>query len=68
MTTIDDLRDWNVTFTMHAGARQRTFTMSVPAADTDGAEKAAFGLGYAINEGSGHVWKTGDTVSVEEAA
>jgi hypothetical protein len=68
MTTINDLRDWTVTFTMHAGPNQREFTMTVPAAAREGAYTAAFGLAYAINEGSGYVWKIGQTISVEEIA
>jgi hypothetical protein len=67
-TTLDDLHDWNVTFTMSAGTQRRTFTMTIPAANEDGATSTAFDLAYAINEGSGFVWKIGSTDKVEEAA
>jgi len=67
MTTVEDLRDWYVTFVMIAGSARREFTMTIPAPSHEFAEKATFGLAYAINEGSGYVWKIGPTVSIREA-
>lgn len=57
MTTINDLQDWTVTFPMQAGDAKRSFTVTIPAADSASAEKAAVGIALSINEATGHVWK-----------
>lgn len=62
-----NLTDWHVAFAMVAGGKQRRFTMTVPATGEQGARTAAHGMAWAINEGSDHVWKIVDDVSVEAA-
>jgi hypothetical protein len=62
--TTGDLAEFEVSWTMRANGQFRTFTLQVPAVDLDSAISAVHGLGWAINEGSGHVWKTTDAVTV----
>lgn len=62
-----DLRDWRITVVMAAGSERRSFTVTVPAVGQEAARTAAYGLGWAINEGSGHLWKITDEILVEEA-
>lgn len=67
MNSAVELTDWTVAFVMTAGGKQRRFTQTIPATGEEGARTAAALMADAINEGSGHVWKTTDFVSVEEA-
>lgn len=67
MNSTVELTEWHVAFTMKAGSKMRRFTMTVPATGEQGARTVAHGMAWAINEGSDHVWKIVDDVSVEAA-
>lgn len=58
MTTIADLQDWRVTFTMRTmDDQERTFSLVIPATHHQAALDGAHDLAYVINDASGHVWK-----------
>jgi hypothetical protein len=68
ITTLADLQDWRVTFTMRAGSARRIFVVTLPAANESDARDGAYGLAYAINEACRHVWKMTDEVTVDQAS
>jgi hypothetical protein len=59
------LADWRVTFVMAARDQRRTFSLVIPAVDQEHALDGAYGLAYAINEASSHIWKITDERSAE---
>lgn len=66
MMTLADLQEWRVTFTMAAGSARRTFVFTLPAASENHAKDGAYGLAYAVNDASRHVWKTTSEITVEK--
>lgn len=62
MATTQNLTDYVVQITMgrrapDGGTQRRDFNATVPAVDAQHAQRAARGLGLAINVGSAHQWK-----------
>lgn len=66
--TLADLTDHDITWTMAAGDERRTFTLRVPVASAVDPGRAAYVLGYAVNEISGCIWKITEDYSVMPAA